>query len=62
MTSIVSSRGEERRGEGTGPVTPVSCVQPAGWQPPMLGSGAEISSVLCPQGHLSVDHKTVLDS
>ena len=51
--------GEREREGASERVTPLSCdVQP----PPELGSGAEISSVLCPQGHPSVDHKTVLDS
>ena len=61
MTSIVSRR---ERGEGgeTGPVTSLSCGQLVSSEPGVLGSGAEISSVLCPQGHPSVDHKTVLDS
>ena len=67
MTSIVSRR-ERERGNWTSWSSqlcpPPASSQPASSepQPPMLGSGAEISSVLCPQGHPSVDHKTVLDS
>ena len=52
MTSIVSSRR----------VAAQSGLSSQLWLVRMLGSGANISSVLCPQGHPSVDHKTVLDS
>ena len=37
MTSIVARRGERGEREGTGPVTPLSCVQPAASQPGNVG-------------------------
>ena len=52
MTSIVSSRR----------VAAQSGLSSQLWLVRMLGSGANISSVLCPQGHPSVHRKTVVDS